>query len=74
MIRLQDLPCPAELTEEVVAHLTEKFQKTGNSVWKKEFIAKQLLALSNGKCCFSECKLQEEGKYPEAEVEHFAPK
>ena len=38
MIRLQDLPCPAELTEEVVAHLTEKFQKTGNSVWKKEFI------------------------------------
>jgi uncharacterized protein (TIGR02646 family) len=72
MIRLQDLPCPAELTEELVAQLTEEFQKTGNSVWKKEFIAKQLLAMSNGKCCFSECKLREEGKYPE--VEHFAPK
>ena len=72
MIRLQDVACPPELTEEVVAQLTEEFQKTGNSVWKKEFIAKQLLVLSNGKCCFSECKLQEEGKYPE--VEHFAPK
>ncbi|MFN8348180.1 MAG: hypothetical protein U0X91_24475 [Spirosomataceae bacterium] len=69
---MKDVACPPELTEEVVAQLTEEFQKTGNSVWKKEFIAKQLLALSNGKCAFSECKLQEEGKYPE--VEHFAPK
>lgn len=72
MIRLQDVACPPELTEEVVAQLTEEFQKTGNSVWKKEFIARQLLAMSNEKCCFSECKLREEGKYPE--VEHFAPK
>jgi uncharacterized protein (TIGR02646 family) len=72
MIRLKDIPCPAELTDELVAQLTEEFQKTKNSVWKKEFIAKKILAMSNGKCAFSECKLQEEGKYPE--VEHFYPK
>lgn len=72
MIRLEDIPCPAELTEELMAQLTEEYQQTGKSVWKKEFIAKQLLAMSNGKCCFSECRLEEEGKYPE--VEHFAPK
>lgn len=72
MIRLKDVACPAELTEELMTQLTEEFQKTGKSVWKKGFIVEQLLAISNGKCCFSECKLQEEGKYPE--VEHFAPK
>ncbi|MCP1385734.1 hypothetical protein [Runella salmonicolor] len=72
MIQLEDKPCPVELTEELIAQLTEEYQQTGKSVWKKEFIAEQLLAMSNGKCCFSECRLEEEGKYPE--VEHFAPK
>lgn len=72
MIRLKDIPCPVELTDELVAQLTDEFQKTKNSVWKKEFIAKQLLEMSDGKCAFSECKLQEEGKY--LEVEHFYPK
>lgn len=72
MIRLEDKPCPEELTEELITKLTEDYRQTGKSVWKKEFIAKQLLAMSNGKCCFSECRLEEEGKYPE--IEHFAPK
>ncbi|MDF7816563.1 hypothetical protein P1X15_03115 [Runella sp. MFBS21] len=72
MIRLQDVPCPTELTDELVAQLTEEFKQTKKSVWKRKFIAEPLLAMSNGKCCFSECKLQEEGKY--LEVEHFYPK
>ncbi|RYU94666.1 HNH endonuclease [Emticicia agri] len=72
MIKLKDLSCPPELTEEVAQALTDEFKTTGNSVWKKDYIAEQLMTMSNGKCCFSECKLSEEGKY--AEVEHFHPK
>lgn len=72
MIKIKDLPAPAELTPEVVEKLTEEFRQTGKAVWKKEYISKQLLAMSEGKCCFSECKLVEEGKY--LEVEHFHPK
>lgn len=72
MIKIKDLPAPAELTTELVAQLTEEFKQTGKPVWKKDYISKQILAMSENKCCFSECKLLEEGKY--LEVEHFHPK
>lgn len=72
MIKIKDLPAPAELTEQLIELLTEEFKLTDKAVWKKDYISKQLLAMSEGKCCFSECKLVEEGKY--LEVEHFHPK
>lgn len=72
MIRLSDLPPPPELTDELITELTQKFKQTGESVWKKPFIVMGLLEMSHQKCAFSECKLVEEGKYPE--VEHFHPK
>ena len=72
MIKIKDLPAPAELTNELIEQLTEEFKLTDKAVWKKDYISKQLLAMSKGKCCFSECKLVEEGKY--LEVEHFYPK
>lgn len=71
MIKLKDVSCPPEL-EEITQALTDEFKATEKAVWKKAFITEPLLAMSNGKCCYSECKLSEEGKYPE--VEHFHPK
>jgi hypothetical protein len=72
MIQLQAVPSPTELTAEVVAKLTTKFQQDGSSVWKENYIKKALLEMSNNKCAYSEIRLQEEGKY--MEVEHFLPK
>ena len=72
MIQLQAVPAPSELTAEVVAKLTTKFQQDGSSVWKQKYIVKALLEMSNYKCAYSEIRLQEEGKY--MEVEHFLHK
>lgn len=72
MIKIKDLPAPTELTDKLIEQLTEEFKSTNRAVWKKDYISKQLLSMSDGKCCFSECKLVEEGKY--LEVEHFYPK
>ncbi|MFN8352900.1 MAG: HNH endonuclease domain-containing protein [Spirosomataceae bacterium] len=75
MIQLRSLPKPDQLTEELVAELTERFKQTGESVWKNSrvsFLKEALLELSHRKCCYSECKLEQEGKY--MEVEHFHPK
>jgi uncharacterized protein (TIGR02646 family) len=72
MIKLRSATAPAELTGEVVQALTDEYKKTDKAVWQKEFIGKALLDSSHNKCCFSECKLNEEGKYDE--VEHFHPK
>lgn len=72
MIQLQAVPAPTELTAEVVAKLTTKFQQDGSSVWKKLYITQRLLEMSSYKCAYSEIRLQEEGK--NMEVEHFLPK
>lgn len=72
MIQLQAVPAPTELTAEVVAKLTTKFQLDGSSVWKEDYIKKALLEMSNYKCAYSEIRLQEEGKY--MEIEDFLPK
>lgn len=72
MIKLRPVAAPSELTDDLVKLLTDEYKKTEKAVWQKEFIGKALLDSSHNKCCFSECKLNEEGKYDE--VEHFHPK
>lgn len=72
MIKLQALGKPTELTDDLVAQLTEEYKNTKNDVWKKSYITEQLLKMSSEKCCFCETKVYEESKY--MEVEHFHPK
>lgn len=72
MIKLEAVPPPSQLTPQLVVELTAKFEQDKSAVWNKDFIKNRLLELSNGKCAYSEIKLQEEGKY--MEVEHFLPK
>jgi len=73
MIRLSSVPCPAELTDEKAQELTERYKADKNqSVWNQDFIKKSLLEMSSGKCCYCECRIDEESKY--MEVEHFFPK
>ena len=69
MIRLKALPPPIELDAESVSKLTDEYIYNGKTVWRKPFIVKKLLEMSNGKCCYCECDLKEEAKY--MEVEHF---
>lgn len=72
MIQLFALPRPAKLTDELVIKLTERYQKTGESVWIQRFIKEVLLKMSHDKCSFCECNIVEESKY--MEVEHFFAK
>ncbi|MFZ2725881.1 MAG: hypothetical protein WAX77_06505 [Methylococcaceae bacterium] len=72
MIKLQAKAKPVELTDELVAQLTAEYKSTDKAVWQKPYITKPLLAMSHGKCCFCETKINEESKY--MEVEHFHPK
>ncbi|MDD5216360.1 MAG: HNH endonuclease domain-containing protein, partial [Methylococcales bacterium] len=72
MIQLQAVEKPAQLTDELVAELTQKYKDDGTDVWKQKYIVDALLKMSADKCCFCETKLQEESKY--MEVEHFHPK
>ncbi len=70
MIKLTRPNAPAELTAELVCSLTDEFKSDSKSqVWNKDFIRKSLIAMSNGKCCYCETKIDEESKY--MEVEHF---
>lgn len=72
MIQLFALPRPTKLTDELVIKLTERYQKTGESVWIQRFIKEVLLKMSHDKCSFCECNVVEESKY--MEVEHFFAK
>ncbi|AJS58142.1 hypothetical protein [Paenibacillus sp. IHBB 10380] len=69
MIRINRLSCPPELTDDKKRELTQKFITEKHSVWAITYIKDALFKMSNGKCCFCECKLGEEGKY--MHVEHF---
>lgn len=70
MIRLIALPRPVQLTDAMVEELTALFQSDSNTrVWNKPFITNSLLEMSADKCCYCECKVNEESKY--MEVEHF---
>ena len=72
MIQLQAIARPADLTDDIVQQLTAQFQKDKTEVWNKSYIRGALLKMSFGKCCFCECRINEESKY--LEVEHFHPK
>jgi hypothetical protein len=72
MIKLQPTVVPPELTNKLIQSLTEEYKSTGKAVWQRAFFGEALLLSSHSKCCFSECKLNEEGKYDE--IEHFHPK
>lgn len=72
MIKLEAVPPPSQLIPQLVEELTAKFKQDKSAVWNKEFIKNRLLEMSNGKCAYSEIRLQEESKY--MEVEHFLPK
>ena len=73
MIRLQPHPCPPELTDDVSSQLTQAFLADNTKpVWKQDYIVRALMKMSHDKCCYCECKIHEESKYPE--VEHFYPK
>ena len=72
MIKLELTPKPDALTDELERELTAKYKADGSDVWNAKFIREAVLRFSYGKCCYSECKLQEESKY--MEVDHFYPK
>jgi len=72
MVRLTRLGKPAELTTAVQTQLTDEYKLNGTAVWKQKYIERNLLKMSFEKCCYCECKLNEESKY--LEVEHFFPK
>jgi uncharacterized protein (TIGR02646 family) len=69
MIKLIPVPRPAALTKPIVTQLTQDFINEGKTVWKGNGIEEALLDMSNDKCCYCECHIDEESKY--LEVEHF---
>ena len=69
MIKLNLAPKPAELTDDEKARLVAEYKATGDSVWKKPYIEKTLLAMSNNKCAYSEQVLDQESTY--MEIDHF---
>ena len=72
MIQLVPVNAPIELTPAVVTELTTLFITEGVSVWSQDYIKRDLLTMSHNKCCYCECKIDEESKY--LEVEHYRPK
>lgn len=76
MIKLDRNACPPELTQEIREELTILYIRTGEDVWKdariKEPIKQTLLAMSNNKCAYCECKIGKENNY--FTTEHFIPK
>lgn len=73
MIKINRTEKPSELTDEIQQKLTDDFKKDNKkTVWNKPYIRNALFKMSNGKCCYCEVKLAEEGK--DMHVEHFHPK
>jgi len=73
MIKINRTPKPIELTEEVQKNLTNQFKEDNSkTVWQKTYIKEALNKMTNGKCCYCEVKLGEEGK--NMHVEHFHSK
>lgn len=72
MIKIQRCPRPHDLTDEKIKDLTQLYIEKDIAVWRKKYIKDALYNMSNGKCCFCETLLGEEGKF--MQVEHFHPK
>ena len=65
MIQLELPPKPEALNDVLIEELTEQYKKEGTAVWKKDFLVDAVSEIAFGKCCYSECRLGEEGKYVE---------
>lgn len=72
MIKINRLPCPEQLTQEVKDAKTAKYRESAISVWNESYIKDRLLEMSHNKCCYCECNVNAGGSY--MEVEHFHPK
>lgn len=72
MIKINRLPCPEQLTQEVKDAKTAKYRESAISVWNESYIKDTLLRMSHNKCCYCECNVVAGGSY--MEVEHFHPK
>lgn len=72
MIKIDRLPCPNQLTQEVQAAKTAKYIESESAVWNESYIKNSLLRMSHNKCCYCECNVVAGGSY--MEVEHFHPK
>ncbi len=72
MIKLKLIGKPIELTKEKEEELIREYIISGKPVWKQEYISEALLRMSNGKCAYSEQKLNTESAY--MEIEHFRNK
>ncbi len=57
MIKIQRVSAPSELNDETVSTLTTLYKSTGENVWNKPYIKKELLKMSHNKCCYCELKL-----------------
>lgn len=73
MRKIQRIPKPKELTEDVQKELTEKFKKDKSIVvWNKQYIRDGLLEMTNDKCCYCESKAGRGNE--DMHVEHYHPK
>ena len=73
MIKLALPPKPSKLTNASQQKLTDDYKKDNTkSVWKIKPIENAVIKIAYGKCCYSECRLGQEGKY--MEIDHFYPK
>jgi uncharacterized protein (TIGR02646 family) len=72
MIKLELSPKPEKLTDEYVAGKTQEYKKDpSKKPWRVQWLKDAVFDLAFGKCCYSEIRLKEEGKY--MEVDHFHP-
>lgn len=69
MIKLTLIDRPVELTDEVCQQLTDEYKANKSPVWKKAYIRKALLEMTNNKCAYSEAPLNTNGNY--CHIEHF---
>lgn len=73
MIKIERLPAPPELTEEVKQRLTEDFKSNNQKrVWDKPYIRKKLLEMTNSKCSYCEEKIDQ--GCVEVHIDHYHDK
>lgn len=72
MRRIQRIPKPEELTEDIQKELTERFKKDESDVWNQQYIRDGLLKMTDHKCCYCESKVG--SGIEDLHVEHFHPK
>ena len=63
MIKIERTPSPKELTQEVVTTKTASYKADHSIVWREPYILHGLLEMSHFKCCYCECRLDEENQH-----------